>query len=450
MFRYFLASRYLWSRPISKVSMIGIFLSVLATIVVVSVMNGFLRDHRRFARGTTADLVLEPQPSFDAAGSPVARPTYESIEPVLKGVPGVRAVAPRLLRPAMLKIENLAPALLGNRSYRDRNFVRVVGLDPAREEGTIDFPSYLAGNLALDARVDDPSRPFWVEPKRVPVRWRNAPLPRVLMGVRLFEWYSVLKKGDVINLVTLPEKLASGEVKPLSQRCVLAGAFESGNFEFDSSTVLMDLDAARAFAESAATATQVYAGVDPGKPVAEVRDAARTALSAAGLSVDVKTWEEVNARLLDAVANERSIIGVLLLFFVTVATFNIFATLSILVSDKVRDIGVLNALGAPAGSILGVFVNCGLLMALLAASIGTALGVLLAVNLNQVLDFLSEKFGFNLFEPSIFVFTRIPVLIEPKFVAFVFVFTILFALLCAAYPALRAARLDPVKALRHE
>ena len=459
MYRLFLALRYLWSRPISWVSMVGIWLSVTALLATVSIMTGFLRDTRDMIRGTTADMILTPRAEYRGTRQVTPPASFDDVSAAALSIDGVEAAAPHLLRPALIRVPDVdQEQVVGNRKYWELNFVQVVGVDPTVEGAATGFlewirpkpprPGSLRPVIGV-ADAPDPDDPFVVDKALIEPRYRNLDLPVVLIGDRVYRFFN-LTRGRVITLVTMPDSVDVEDLKALSQRFVVGGAFRTGHQQTDQSTVFMDLERAQEFAETYSDATEICVRVADGVELDAVKVALEAELAAKALDVDVETWEDRHATFLGAVENERSILGFLLFFFVAVACFNVFATLTIMVTDKTRDIGVLNSMGATHGGILSVFVRCGAVMALVSSAVGTFTGVLVAQKINVINGWLEQLFGFRIFRPDVYTFDAIPVEIQPWFVVLVFVATNVFAILCAFLPALRAARMDPVKALRHE
>jgi lipoprotein-releasing system permease protein len=167
-------------------------------------------------------------------------------------------------------------------------------------------------------------------------------------------------------------------------------------------------------------------------------------------NLKVETWEEKQGPLLAAIRVERGILNVLLFLIVAVAGFGILAIFSMIVAEKTRDIGILKALGASNRGVMSIFLSYGLLLGLVGAAFGSVLGLWLTVHINDVEQFLADRTGKHLFDPTVYYFSEIPTHIQPWTVALVNLGAVLIAVTFSILPALRAALLHPVRALRYE
>jgi len=164
----------------------------------------------------------------------------------------------------------------------------------------------------------------------------------------------------------------------------------------------------------------------------------------------VATWEQKNAIFLGAVKNERTILGFILGFFILIATFNVFANTSIMVTDKTKDIGILVSMGATPGGILGIFMSCGVFLWMIGSVLGAIGGYFFADNINPIKDFIEDTFNVQVFDKTVYNFTEIPVEIDPVFIGFTILGTLILCLIFSFIPAFRASLMDPVRTLRHE
>jgi ABC-type lipoprotein release transport system permease subunit len=165
--------------------------------------------------------------------------------------------------------------------------------------------------------------------------------------------------------------------------------------------------------------------------------------------VDALTWEDQREDFLAAVRTERVLLVIVLSFIVLLSGFIILATLTLTVVEKTRDIGVLGALGASRTGILSIFLRNGFFIGIIGALLGLGLGALLVDNLNAIKDFLDAR-GIQLFPPHIYLFTEIPTIWDWSTVLTIMGGSVAMSFLAGLLPALRASRLDPVVALRHE
>jgi lipoprotein-releasing system permease protein len=168
------------------------------------------------------------------------------------------------------------------------------------------------------------------------------------------------------------------------------------------------------------------------------------------MTSQVETWEDRHHIWLGAVENERNILLVIFLFFLLLVCTITFSVLTMMVQQKVRDIGILSAMGAPAGGIGAVFATCGIYIATLGGLFGLGAGIALAANINKVKDAIEDLLGIEIFKKEIYAFSEIPVSLDHTLNVAIAGTTVIGAVLICMMPAFRAARMDPVEALRHD
>jgi lipoprotein-releasing system permease protein len=437
MYIWLVSYRYLLSRPISWVSVLGVMLGVGSLFVVDSVMNGFITESRRVIRGRTSDIIVMPREESDAFCTAISK--------AIEDVDGVAATSPRLNRPVLFRAERI-DVVMQTPKFANRCFLEVSGIDFTKEDVVSDIRRFLSSSGTNGMRVADPADPFRVDRAKLPREYRNADPTPLLLGERTFEEFG-LRPYEVVKLVSYPDNASFDSLTPISVQCVIVGTFKTDDYKFDSSNALMPIERMRDFINAKTGAHEIAVAVKPGHDFHQVKDELQHTL---GRRAEVETWEDRHANYLSAVDNERGILNVVLFFIVLVALFLVFATLSMMVTDKIKDIGILSSMGATPLGIAGIFVACGNIVVIAGVSLGLALGYLVTSNINSIRIFLEQRFGLYIFKPNVYVFTEIPAQIDPGrlsvFVTVVFVFGIL----ASVIPAVRAAYLHPVRALRYE
>ena len=165
---------------------------------------------------------------------------------------------------------------------------------------------------------------------------------------------------------------------------------------------------------------------------------------------DIHTWQDTQRPLLSAVSMELTILNILLFLIIAVAGFGILATFFMIVVEKTRDIGILKALGAPSRGVMSIFLGYGMSLGTVGTGAGIVLGLVFIRYINQIADVVAYVTGQEVFDPTIYYFSEIPTIVSPMMVVLVAIGAIGIAVLASVLPALRAARLHPVEALRYE
>lgn len=164
----------------------------------------------------------------------------------------------------------------------------------------------------------------------------------------------------------------------------------------------------------------------------------------------VQTWMDMQAPLLSAVELETTLLNILLFLIIAVAGFGILATFFMIVVEKTRDIGILKSLGAPSGGVMSIFLSYGLSLGIVGSGVGMVLGLLFVAYINDIAEIIEGVTGREVFDPTVYYFETIPTITHPSTVFFVVLGATLIAVMASVLPAIRAARLHPVEALRYE
>jgi lipoprotein-releasing system permease protein len=223
--------------------------------------------------------------------------------------------------------------------------------------------------------------------------------------------------------------------------------FEVGMYEYDSSFIYMPLDAAQVFFKKKNAASYLEVMIDDPDQVRKVGYEVMTRLGAGYRVVD---WQMANSSFFTAIEVERSVMFIILTLIILVAAFNIISGQIMLVKDKGRAIAILRTMGATRGMIMRVFLMTGASIGIIGTVAGFLLGVVFTANISTIQGWVEALTNTSVFNPEIYFLSKLPAVIDPWEVAAVVVMSLALTLLATVYPSWRAARLDPVEALRYE
>lgn len=445
MYRLYLALRYLLTRPINLLGVGGIALSVWALVVVVSLFTGFIAVVESHVHDASADVSIGDLPP-GSDGQALVRE--------LRTDPNVQAAAPRLLHHGLLHRQGHRPPpppLLGRTALHggDQPFLFVLGVDAAAEAEATGFQRWLADSAIPDnLRVADPQNPL-TGPEGTTA---------VLVGLercRAEGW----QRGD--RLVLHSGRLVrsgDGQTTPVQVQLPLwlAGAYKTQHGGFDGNNVFVPRAAlAGALFDGSATLVHEIAVrlTDPTDLAGSAERLQRTVQRALdpgdgrGYGA-VHTWRQKNQAFLHSVEHQRALLKIVLVVILVVAAFLMLATLSMMVTEKVADIGILTALGGTPLGVTSVFLACGLCITLVGLGFGMALGTVTAVYLEEVRQALLWLFGIDLFPIEVYNLDRVPCRIDPWWLVQVAGMALATGTVVSVLPALRAARHDPLVSLR--
>jgi lipoprotein-releasing system permease protein len=234
---------------------------------------------------------------------------------------------------------------------------------------------------------------------------------------------------------------------PRHKAYTIIGSFEIGMSEYDGAILFMPFEQAQLFFKKEEGATNIEIMVaDPDRPGAYL-DAILPNLPP---TARVLTWQQTNASFFGALQVERNVMFLILTMIILVAALNIISGMIMLVKDKGRDIAILRTMGATRGTILRVFFIAGSSIGVLGTLFGLLLGLVVVQNIEEIRQFFSWLLGVTLFNPEVYFLSRMPAEMNPAEVVSVALMALGLSFLATIYPAWRAARLDPVEALRYE
>jgi lipoprotein-releasing system permease protein len=409
-FEWMLAGRYLRTRRregfvsvIAGFSFLGIMLGVATLIVVLSVMNGFRKELLDKIVGINGHIFI----------APIDRPLtdYAEVADRVSRVAGIRRAIPMVEGQAFASSPYQGSGVLV-RGVRGGDMPKITAIAGNLRQGTLDnFED--GGGVAI--------------------------------GRRLAESLS-LQAGDTLTLITPRGAATPFGTAPRIKGYPVAAVFEIGMSEFDATFVYMPLKEAQAYFNREADVTVIEVFLENADKVDEARQAIEMAAERPILITD---WRQRNRTFFAALEVERNVMFLILMLIVLVAALNIISGLIMLVKDKSSDIAILRTMGATRGAVMRVFLITGASIGILGTLAGFGLGLLLATNVESIRQVISSLTSTNLFPAELYFLSRLPADVDATEVATVTAFAIVLSLLATLYPSWRAARLDPVQALRY-
>ena len=426
-FSLFLALRYLTPKRtfisiITLVSVLGVTLGVTVLILVISVMTGFDRELRQKVIDFDAHILVTTEAIMD---------NWRELTVKIQKTPGVVAVAPYIQGPVIVEFNNrrLAPMIRG--------------IDPEKEEKVIPLRKFIKlGKLDLTGDTTvlgvDLAQKLGVTVGDKVTVYSPGNLSSVLDKLKALEE----KKGDEkeqavedLREVVLPKELT------------VTGIFETGQYLHDSEFLLVPIFIGQElYGLGDSLHGLTVKTVDP-YDATHVKQAILKSLKPPEYAM---TWIEMNRQYFDAVRLERTVMAFLLFFIVIVAAFGIMNTLITVTVQKRREIGIMKAVGATIGQIMGVFLFQGIVVGVFGTLTGLGLGMTLIRFRNEFSQWLSHTLHIEIFPRQVYQFSQIPAEVIPSDVVKICIAAFIICSLAALIPAYFAARVDPVKALRYE
>jgi lipoprotein-releasing system permease protein len=481
MYKWLLCWRYLRTRYLALVCIVSVMLGVATLIVVNAVMGGFSTKLRERLHGLLSDVMLEAN-DYNGFGNYEGKMELIRRDKLLGAE--VEAMAPVLESFAMVQYR------MGNQDVYQR--ANLVGIDLESRSAIGGFSEFIvlrkgdpkfeldeAGKarfaalnrpgpavppLAPPFPGAEPEFPPGVEP---PPQAAPKPLPApppgteepfvpayCILGHAMAHrrWQDPNQPAVEVNILppgedVIVSTISGGRVAPVTSRFTVCDYFRSEMSEYDSNFIFVPLDYLQKLRTMEGRVTSIQIRLKDerkkDKVVARLKELF-------GYSVQVLTWEDKQGALLAAISIEKGILNVLLFLIIAVAGFGILAIFSMIVVEKTRDIGILKALGASNSGVMQIFLCYGLLLGCVGAAAGTGLGLLITEYINEIEAAISASFGMEVFPRSVYYFDKIPTHIEMPQILLINIGSILIAVVFSILPAMRAAMLHPVRALRFE
>ncbi|GBR07759.1 lipoprotein-releasing ABC transporter permease subunit [Acetobacter oeni] len=405
------AGRYLRARKgerfvsvIAIFSLAGIALGVATLIIVMAVMNGFRSDLMGRILGLNGDLTLY--------GMSRSITDYDDIAAKVRKVPGVTSATPMLEGQVLLSVGAYSAGGIVHGMTRQ-------GLQDLKAVSS----SIIAGSLD-DFQGDD----------------------AIAVGATLAD-RAGLAIGSKITLVSPNGAATAFGTMPRVRAYRVVAIFDAGMNDYNSGYVFLPLPAAQVYFQKPAAVTQIVVMTTDAENVQPVTRAIEKTLG--DPRIRVLDWTNSNNAFFGAVQVEQNVMFLILTLIILVAAFNVISSLIMMVKDKTADIAVLRTLGATRGAIMRIFLMCGASVGVTGTVLGTLIGVVFCENIERIRQFLQKLTGTNLFNPEVYYLEHLPAKLVWSQVLEVIFMALVLSLLATLYPSWRAARTDPVEALRH-
>jgi len=410
-FERLVALRYLRPRRqegfvsiIATLSMLGIAIGVAALIIVMAVMNGFRQELLAQILGVNGHLtVFADEPRINS---------YDELASKLSAVDGVVMVTPQIQEQVVITAgESASGALVRGMKKED----------------------ILARPLLADNIVSGSLENY-------------GPEGGILLGARLARKFN-LRAGDRVTLLLPGGNTTVMGTVPRMKTYTIAGLFEVGMAVYDEGFIYMPLADAQLFFRLPDSVNAVEVFADNPDDAFAVGSRIQRELGPGYRIVD---WQRSNATFFGAIKTERNVMFLILSLIILVAAFNVLSGQVMLVKNKGRDIAILRTMGATRGMILRIFFTTGATIGVVGTALGFAIGLSFSLNIEAIRQWLQTLLQTQLFPPEIYFLSRMPAQVDSAEVTLVVLIALVLSFLAPLYPAWRAARLDPVEALRYE
>lgn len=390
---------------ISLSSIIGIALGVTALVTVMSIMNGFQQELRDRILDMTAHMTLSER------GERLHH--WQDLYGIVKTLPHVKGAAPNAMGQGMLTAGDRVKGVL------------VRGVLPEYEGQVADVQSKMVYGQMDDLKSRDYN---------------------IILGTELANGLGV-SVGDKVTLVAPQASISPMGIMPRLKRFTVSGLFEVGMHEYDSALALVHMNDAQRVFKLGDAVSALQLRLDDLFAVRAVRNEIADNIDQV---LYIRDWTQQHANFFKAIEMEKRMMFIVLALIIMVAAFNIVSTMVMVVTDKQKDIAVLRTIGASPASIQTIFMVQGLIIGIVGALMGIVGGVTISLNIDVIVPFIENLFGFKFFPADIYYISKIPSDLHWEDVWVVSGLAFILTLLATIYPARRAAKTQPAEALRYE
>lgn len=387
-------------------SFVGIMIGVATLIIVMSVMNGFRYELVNRILGINSHLAV-----YSRAGT---IENYDQIAKEIKTISGIKYANPLIEAQAML-------------SANDKTAGGLIKAMPVKD---LENKKLIADNI--------------VSGKLNSIENKNT----VLVGSSVAASMR-LRVGDEIKIISAKTNDSLLGAIPRVKTYIVGGIFESGMYEYDSSTIFMNFEMAQTHFQQKNKATAVEIFVDDIEKLEDIKIAVFEKLIH-HKNLYFVDWQQSNASFIDALKVERTVMFLILTLIILVAAFNIISSMIMLVKDKNKNIALLRTMGMEKSSVMKIFLICGSSIGFVGTFFGLLIGVLFSANINTIKKFLEGITDTTLFNPTIYFLSTLPSKIFVSDVVLIVSMSLLISLLATIYPAYKASKSDPAEILRYE
>ncbi len=410
---FLIASRYLRSKrkegfiSVTAIfSFVGIMIGVATLIIVMSVMNGFRYELVNRILGINAHLTVYSRSQ--------AIEGYDEIATKLQKISGVKYVNPIVESQAMISSASKSAGSL----------IKGIKLQDLQNKKLIS-DNILAGSLA---KISDKNN--------------------VIIGAGIANNMG-LRVGDDIKLISAEVNNSLLGAIPRVKTYKVAGVFESGMYEYDSTTIFLNFEMAQTHFRFAQKASGIEIFVDDVENLSEIKMEIFNVLKE-NPNLYFVDWKQSNASFIEALKIESTVMFLILTLIILVAAFNIISSMIMLVKDKNKNIALLRTLGMEKGAVMRIFLICGSAIGFVGTFLGLFIGVLFSANIDAIKRFVEGISGATLFNPAIYFLSTLPSQILASDVILIVSMSLVISFLATLYPAYRASKADPAEILRYE